>query len=378
MAGVELTEIQTADARHEMVMFPWIVYRGDKNWVPPIIEERGELLDPNRNGFFEENDVTLLAARRDERLVGTVAVFIDRRFNEHLNKKVGFFGFFEVLNDYEAAELLLGAARDWLRERGMTELRGPINFHRDRERGILVGGADCPPPMLCAHTPPYYKDLVERFGMVKYADDFARRVFIPNILGPDGSLPPRVARLKKVAERRAHLSIRHAHLEDWDNEVQRVRELYDATIGALPDHIPWSDEDLEAFAEKLRPFVDPELILFGEVEGKAVGCVLAFPDLNQVLIHMNGRLAGWRKLLAWWHMRRIDMVSFKVGGVVEQYQGLGLEALFLLELARAALARGYRWVDMSLQAEDNEKLTTLVSHFDVEDYKRYRIYTLPL
>jgi hypothetical protein len=232
--------------------------------------------------------------------------------------------------------------------------------------------------MLCAHTPLYYQDLVERFGMVKYADDFARRVLIPNLLGPDGSLPPRVARLKKVAERRAHLSIRHARLEDWDDEVQRVRELYDATIGALPDHIPWSDEDLRAFAEKLRPFVDPELVLFGEIEGKAVGCVLAFPDFNQVLIHMNGHLAGWRKLLAWWHMRHIDMVSFKVGGVVEQYQGLGLEALFLLELARAALSRGYRWVDMSLQAEDNEKLTTLVSHFDVEDYKRYRIYTLPL
>jgi GNAT superfamily N-acetyltransferase len=378
VAKLELTEIRNADTRHEMVMFPWTVYHGDKNWVPPIIEERGELLDPNRNAFFQENDVTLLAARRDERLVGTIAVFIDRQFNDHLNKKVGFFGFFEVLNDYEAAALLLGAARDWARERGMTELRGPINFHRDRERGILVEGADCPPPMLCAHTPPYYKDFVERFGLVKYADDLARRVFISNIVGPDGSLPPRVARLKKVAERRAHLSIRHARLEDWDNEVQRVRELYDATIGALPDHIPWSDRDVQTFAEKLRPFVDPELVLFGEIEGKAVGCILAFPDFNQVLIHMNGRLTSWRKLLAWWHMRHIDMVSFKVGGVVEQYQGLGLEALFLLELARAALARGYRWVDMSLQAEDNEKLTTLMGHFDVEDYKRYRVYTLTL
>lgn len=378
MAKLSISEVRSEYDRREMVMFPWTVYRGDKNWVPPIIKERDLLLDPTRNPFFRQADVTLLQARRDDRLVGTIAPFVDREFNAALNKQIGFFGFFEVLEDEEAAHALLGAARDWVRGRGMTALRGPINFHRDRERGILVEGADCPPPMLCAHTPPYYKDFVERFGMVKLADDMARRMFIPDILGPDGSLPPRLVRLKKVAERRAHLSIRRANLSDWDNEVQRVREIYDSTIGQLPDHAAWTDEDLAAFADKLRPFVDPDLILFGEVEGAPVGVVLAFPDMNQVLIHMNGRLDGWRKLLAWWHMRRIDVVSFKVGGVIEKYQGLGLEALFLLELAKAALARGYRWVDMSLQAEDNDKLTTLVSHFEVEDYKRYRLYEMPL
>jgi hypothetical protein len=77
-------------------------------------------------------------------------------------------------------------------------------------------------------------------------------------------------------------------------------------------------------------------------------------------------------------MRRIDQVSFKVGGVLEKYQGLGLEALFVLELAKAALSRGFRWVDMSLQAEDNPRLNALVGHFDAEEYKRYRVYKLSL
>jgi GNAT superfamily N-acetyltransferase len=93
---------------------------------------------------------------------------------------------------------------------------------------------------------------------------------------------------------------------------------------------------------------------------------------------MNGRLDGWRKLLAWWYMRRIDVISLKVGGVLEHYQGQGIEALFLLELAKAALPRGFRWVDMSLQAEDNDKLTTLTGHFGTENYKHYRVYTMPL
>jgi len=378
MGNLEVVEVRSKDDRHEMVMFPWTVYRGDKNWVPPIIKDREKLLDPERNPFFRQADVTLLAARRDGRLVGTIAAFINHRFNDYLKQKMGFFGFFEVLNDYEAAEALLRAARDWVRQRGMSELRGPINFHRDRERGILVEGADCPPPMLCAHSPPYYKDFVERFGMIKHADDFCRRVLVADVVGPDGSLPPRVARLEKVARRRSHLKIRRAQLDDWDNEVQRVRKLYDTTIGQLPDHIPWSDEDIAAFAKQLRPFVDPDFVLFGEVKGKTVGCALAFPDFNRVLIHLNGRIDGLHKLLAWWYMRRIDVISFKVGGVLEQYQGLGIEALFLLELAKAALSRGYRWVDASLQAEDNPRLNTLVGHFEAEDYKRYRVYRLPL
>ena len=376
--NLEVIEVQNLRDRHEMIMFPWTVYRGDKNWVPPIIKDRERLLDPDKNCFFQQADVALWAARRDGRLVGTIAAFIDHRFNDYLKQQVGFFGFFEVLDDHEAAEVLLGTARDWVQQHGMSELRGPINFHRDRERGILLEGTDCPPPMLCGHSPPYYKEVVEAFGMVKLADDFCRRLWVKDLVGPDGSLLPRLARLEKVAQRRTHFKIRHVNLHDWDSEVQLVRELYDATIGQLPDHIPWNEEEIAAFAKELRPIVDPDFALFGEVDGKTVGCLLAFPDLNQVLIHLNGRVDGLHKLLAWWRMRHINVLSMKVAGVLDEYQGCGMEALFFVELAKAALPRGFRMIDLSLQAEDNDKLTTLTSHFGAENYKRYRVYKMPL
>ena len=377
MSNLKIIQVADEHERRDMVLFPWIVYRGDKNWVPPIRQERDKMLDPKRNSFFQRSDVALFLARRGEQTVGTVAAFVDRRFNEALRTQVGFFGFFEVLKDYEAAEGLLSTAREWLHRRGMTEFRGPINFHRDRERGILVEGADCPPPMLCAHSPAYYHEFVTRFGLVKHSDDLCRRLLVSDVVGPKGELPERVARLEKVAQRRTHIKIRQARLEDWDAELQQVRELYDATIGQLPDHVPWTDDEITAFAEELRPIVDPSFVLFGEVDGKAVGCVLAFPDMNQVLIHLDGRFDLPHKLMAWWYMKRISVISFKVGGVREEYQGRGIEALLLLALAKAAVPRGYRWVDMSLQAEDNDKLTTLVAHFSAETYKRYRLYTMP-
>lgn len=378
MGNLKVSEIRGGAERHEMVVFPWSVYRGDKNWVPPLLKDREKQLDAERNSFFQGAEVALFAACRDDRMVGVTAAFIDRRFNDYLKLKVGFFGFFEVLQDYEAAEALLAAARDWARERGMTELRGPINFHRDRERGFLVEGADCPPPLMCAHTPPYYHEFAQRFGLVKHSDDFCRRLWVKNVVGPDGSLPPRLARLQKVAERRAHFRIRQACMDDWDNEVRRVGELYDATIGQMPDHIPWTQDELTAFAKDLRPVVDPAFVLFGEIEGNTVGCALAFPDLNQVLIHLNGNMDGLNKLKAWWYLKRINIISFKVAGVVEKYQGLGLEALLFLEMAKAALSRGYKWVDLSLQAEENDKVNHLIEHFQVENYKRYRVYHMPL
>lgn len=378
MGNVEVVEVRDEGNRHAMAVFPWTVYRGDKNWVPPILKDREEQFDPNRNRFFKASDVALFMAQRDGRTAGTIAVFIDHRFNDYLKLKVGHFGFFEVLDDYEAAAALLATARDWVRQRGMTELRGPINFHRDRERGILVEGADCPPPLLCAHSPPYYKQFAQRFGLVKHADDFCRRVWVKDIVGPDGSLPPRLARLQKVAQRRSHITIRHARMEDWDNEVRLVGQLYDATIGQMPDHVPWDHDELAAFARELRSMVDPDFALFGEIEGKTVGCALAFPDFNQVLIRLNGSLDGLNKLRAWWYMKRINILSFKVAGVVEQYQGLGIEALLLLEIAKAGLSRGYGCVDLSLQAEENDRISQLVSHFQAEDYKRYRVYRMPL
>ena len=201
----------------------------------------------------------------------------------------------------------------------MTELRGPINFHRDRERGILVEADNCPPPMLCGHSRPYYASFLEGSGMVKHADDLCRRLWVNDIVGPDGNLPPRLARLERVARRRSQLKIRHVRLDDWDNEVHRVRAPCDATIGLLPDHIPWDEDDIAAFAEELRPVVDPDFLWRGRGQDGRV--YAGFPRL-QVLIHLDGRPGGWRKLLVRWHMRRIDVLSLMVGGVLEEYQGL--------------------------------------------------------
>jgi len=177
-SSIHIHQVTTRRDLLAFAKFPWRVYKGDPNWVPPLISERLDYLNPEKNPFYQHAEVALFLARRGrEVVVGTIASFVNDLATEHFNEKVGGFGFFEVIEDYAVAEQLLDTARQWVKARGMTILRGPTNFTHNDAPGVLIEGADCPPVMLAAHTPPYYKTLLERYGMEKFVDDYAWRAF---------------------------------------------------------------------------------------------------------------------------------------------------------------------------------------------------------
>jgi hypothetical protein len=173
-SSFRIQEVTTRRDLLAFVKFPWRVYKGDPNWVPPLITERLDYLNPEKNPFYQHAEVTLFLARRGREVLGTIAPFVNDLVTEHFNEKVGGFGFFEVIEDFAVAEQLLDTARQWVKARGMTILRGLTNFTHNDTPGVLIEGADCPPVMLAAHTPPYYKTFLERYGMEKFVDDYAQ------------------------------------------------------------------------------------------------------------------------------------------------------------------------------------------------------------
>ncbi len=189
-------------------------------------------------------------------------------------------------------------------------------------------------------------------------------------------MPADLLRVAEAAWRRAGVTIRKARLENWDEEVAIAHYLFDTTLQHLADHIPMSEAEFRRFADQMRLLLDPDLILFAEADGKPVGFCGAIPDINRALIHLNGRLFpfGWLKL--WWYMRRIDVVSFKLMGVLEEYRRRGIDALLYLELIKAVFAKGYQWLDGSLTSEFNLMVNFLASRLGAERYKHYRIYQI--
>jgi GNAT superfamily N-acetyltransferase len=378
MSSVQVQQVTTRRDLRTFCRFPWRVYKDDPNWVPPLISERLEYLDPATGPFYRFADVALFLARRGREVVGTVAAFVDHRPTKEREPGEGGFGFFESLDDYAVAEALLDAACDWLRAKGASLVRGPMCFTNSEHPGVLIEGADCPPIMLEAHTPPYYVDLLERYGMEKDHDLYAWRAFRSQIGEELANLPPELSRVADAARRMAQVTIRKLRMEDWDREIVTACHLFNTTLSHLAEHVPLTEEEFGRLANQFRPFLDPDLALFAEADGKTVGFCVALPDVNRVLIHMNGRLFPFNWLKIRRYIRQIDVVSFKLMGILEEYRRRGIDALLYLETIKAFYEKGYEWLDGSLTSEYNPMVNLIAQRLGAERYKRFRLYQMRL
>ena len=376
--SVQVRPVTSRRERKAFVTFPWRVYRGDRLWVPPLISDRLATLDPARGQFYKDADVALLAARRSGGVVGTIAPFVDHARVRHTSKAEGGFGFFEVVQDYEVAERLLTACVEWLRSRSMTSLRGPTSFGDNDWPGILIEGREYPPAMMEAHTPPYYQEYLERFGMQKDHDLYAWRATFDQVGKELGPAPSDIAHVAEAARKAGTFSVRRIRLENWNEEVSIIRSLFNATLGHIPDAVPVGELEFRNLADQMRPFLDPELALIAEADGKPVGYCVLIPDTNRVLARLNGRLFPFHILRIKRYIREIDVVSFKLMGVLKEYQRRGLDALLYVEALTAARRRGYKWLDGSLTSELNPVINLLARNRGAELYKHYRLYRMDL
>jgi len=378
MSSIQIQPVTTKADLRSFVRLPWRIYRGDPNWVPPLISERLEYLDPVKGPFYEHADVALFLARRGREALGTIAAFADHRMIEYLGQWIGGFGFFEVIEEYSVAEHLLSAACDWLNKRDISLMRGPTSFTNNDCPGVLIEGADCPPVMLEAHTPLYYKDFLERYGMEKDHDLYAWRVSRPRLRELMKDLSPELTRVADAALRAGNVAVRKARLDNWDEEAATALSLFNVTLRHIPDHVPMTEAEFRHLASQIRPFLDPDLALFAEVEGKPVGFLIALPDINRALARLNGRLfpLGWLKIKR--YVRQIDVVTFKLMGVLAEYRRRGIDALLYLEAVKAFLEKDYEWLDGSITSEYNPLINLMASRLGAERYKRYRLYKMTL
>jgi GNAT superfamily N-acetyltransferase len=373
-SSIQILPVTSRGDLRDFVKFPWRVYRGDPNWVPPLISEQISYLTPSKNKFFNQAEVALFSARRGRELAGTIAAFIDPIVSEYLDERVGGFGFFEVIEDYDAAEGLLDTACEWLQARKMTRIMGPTNFSGSERPGILVKGADCPPVMYAGHTPPYYKDFLERYGMEKDHDLFAYRAFRSQIGEGGKNIPPELTRVAEAAQKAMNAKVRKVDMDNWEEEVKIAHFLFNDTLKDLPGYVPLSEDEFVSMASQMRLFLDPDLALFAEVDGEVAGFCVAIPDVNRMLIHLNGRLFPFNWLKIKKLIRQIDVVSFKLMGVLDKFRRRGIEAMLYLEVVKAVYEKGYAWLDGSVTAEENKVVNLMAQRLGAEQYKHYRVY----
>ena len=374
MSGVEVRPVGNARERRLFLTFPWRVYRGDPLWVPPLLPERRTALDPRRGPWFRHGTLACFIAWCGRRPVGTILVAEDRTMNEARHLREAIFGFFECLDDEEAARALFDAARGWARARRLDSLHGPFNLDYEDGYGVLVEGRDRPPVLLCGHSPPYYQRLVEGYGFTP-----ARADNIAYLVSLSADFPEwhRVQRLADRIRRRGWITIRVPSPSRWRDEIDVIRELLNRGLAHLEDFLPWSRAMVEEMLAQFVRVVDPELVLFAEVEGRTVGWFPGIKNLNEALIHANGLRCPWDWVrLALAMRRRPACLAVKSILILPEYWRSGVAILLFDEMRRRAQARGYRWVDLSLTSLDNPYTPDLATRMGGTIYKRYRVYRI--
>jgi GNAT superfamily N-acetyltransferase len=374
MTDLKILPVRTAKERGKFLTFPWRIYRDDPLWVPPLLPERAKTIDPKRGVFFQRGEAEFFIAWRDGQPVGTICAAEDRATNESRGRQECVFGFFEYVEDYDVARALLDHVKGWARQRNLKALYGPFNLDYEDSYGVLIEGRDRPPALLCGHTPPYYQGFMERYGFQPARGD---NLAFAVELGEETPATRRLARLADRVRERRGITVRGADLARWEDEVDRVHRLINVALAHLPDHIGWRRDALESTLEPFRRIADPELILFAEVDGEAVGWFPGVPNLNEAFMHANGLRRPWDYARLWWHLRRQpDCLAVKSVLVLPEYWGTGVSVLLFDEMARRARAKGYKWVDLSLTSADNPNTPILARRMGARIYKRYRVYRL--
>ncbi len=361
----------------KFITFPWEVYRDDPYWVPPLISERQDFLNSEKNPFFEHATVEYFMAWRGDRIIGTIAAFTNDAYNTFQEVNIGFFGFFEVLDDPEAASALLARAEQWVRDAGHESIMGPAQFSTNDEAFLLVDGFDDSPRALMTYNPPRYMNYLDSAGFEKAKDAWAYKNDIEEFVK---NAPPKLVRVtEKIMERRK-LTLRAMNMKDYDAEVDLFKKVYNSSWEKNWGFVPMTDLEIDQLAKNLKMIIDPDLVLFVEYEGEVIGASLTILDLNQPL-----RLAYPRpgipeiftllKLLWYWKVRKkITWVRVLALGVLPEFRGVGVDALMYLETAKTAARKGYPMGESSWILEDNDMMTRAAEMLGGEVYKTYRMY----
>jgi GNAT superfamily N-acetyltransferase len=370
-------DISIVSSRRDLRRFvdlPWQLFdmRRDPQWVPPLRMTVHDALDRARNPFYADADRELFVARRGERVVGRIAAIENRAHNRFHQDRVGFWGFFECIDDQEVADALFAAASEWLAARGLDVMRGPMNPSTNYECGLLVDGFEHLPTFMTTWNPPYYAALCDGARMRKAKDLVAYH--IP--MGDHGwQMPEAFERLAERALRKSGVGFRDLDLRQFDRTLEVCWDVYNSAWERNWGFVPMSKDEFVHMAHDMKPLIEPRYAFTAEVDGRTVGFMLAVPDYSRVLRRIgNGRLFPTGALRLFFGKRGIREWRVMALGLRPEYRARGILPLFAWEAYRRGRERGELAAEASWILEDNAPMNRPMVAMGTRIHRRWRVY----
>jgi hypothetical protein len=365
-------EIKTVNNKKDFKNFydiPWQIYQGDKNWAPPLWAEIEKFFKIN-NTFWNHADLKLFIAKKNGKNVGRIAGFIDKKYCESVNKKIGFFGFFECINDKEVSSLLIKSVENWFKKHNVKKMIGPVDGRVDIGCGIIYKGFNKPPIFPDKYSLKYYIDLIEESGMKKSRDFFNYYIDLRKPMPRDLEISANNCR------REYDVNIRYFDRKRATREIEWWSKFMIKTFTDHWGYVPVkTDEIKERYGIKnIRWFIDNKLFLIAEKDKIPIGFSWTFPDYNQIFRNMNGKFNLIKYLKFYYDARLINQANMNIIGIEKKFQNCGIASLLNFTTITELKRRGYLGTEIGVVEENNIASQKIIEKTGAKSHKTFRIY----
>ncbi len=372
--SVEIKKVTTKSELKRFIRFNYEFYKDNPYSVPDLYDDMLNTFSPKKNAAFEFCEADYFLALRDGKIVGRVAAIINRRANETWNRKTVRFGWIDFIDDMEVSTALIDTVKQWGKERGMTEIEGPLGFTDMDAEGMLVEGFDQLSTMATIYNYPYYPQHMERLGLSKSADWVEMKIYVPD------AIPEKHRRISDIIAKRYNLHIRKLKSKKEVRQSGVAHDIFRLINDAYTPLFGYSrmtERQIDQYVKMYVPVLDLRMVSIVENEQNEIVAVgISMASLSRALQKAKGRLLpfGWYHLLKALMWKRPKVLDLLLVAVRPDYQGKGVNALLFTDLIPVYKDLGFEYAESNPELEMNEKVQNQWQYFKTEQHKRRRCF----
>ena len=370
---VNIVKINKSNAKEleRFIDFPHDLYADDPFYVPMVFIEQEALLNPKKSPFFQHSTADYFLAKQNGKIVGRIAAIRNNNHITFTGKKEGFFGFFDVVNDFSVAKKLLDTAQNWLHTEELEKMIGPSNFSTNETCGLLIDNFEQPSFIMNTYNASYYVDLLTQYGFSKLVDLLCYELITKEM--PQAVVDFGEKLEKRLIER--GITIRKINMKQYQKEIENFLPIYNASWAANTGFVPMTDAEIRQIGKDLKSIIDPDFVYFAEKDGQTVGVSLTIPNVNEILIQVKrGRLFPTGALKILFGLKKIKTVRVFALGTLKEYRRMGIDVCFYVRNIVTAREKGIIRAEASWILEDNIPMNRALEHINAKVYRKYRLY----
>ncbi len=373
--SVEIRKVTSSADRKAFVKFQFDLYAGDENWVPPITDDELKSIDPDKNPAYDFCEAEFWMAFKDGKPVGRIGAIVNNAYIEKMGEKVGRISRLEFVEEADVLRLLLGTAEDWLKDKGMTRVHGPLGFSNLDTQGMLIEGFDHLQSIASVYHKPYYLGMVEALGYEKEIDWVEFRLTVGE------QAVEKASRGAKLIARRYGIEVCHFKSEDeLKPYTRRIFEILNDAFQELPYTAPFSEKMIDFYASKYVKLLNPEFVKMVKLDGEMIGFVVGMPSLSHAMQKAKGKLFpfGFTHILKARKAKGVDTMDQLLTGVLQEHQSTGAGVILMAEIQNVMQQKGLKYIETTGIFETNTNAISNWKNYEHIQHKRRRCFSKSL